>query len=83
MVDQSDLNKQTNGLMFKMSFYGQALFAKIIPCILVVTFISMLIHSLLIVKRNKRELKSVRRKVTILFKSFLKAYKILFCLKLS
>lgn len=31
MVDQSDLNKQTNGLMFKMSFYGQALFAKIIP----------------------------------------------------
>ena len=59
-MDQSDLDLKTNGLIFKLSFYSQALFAKIIPCILVVTFITLLMHSLLIVKQNGDRLKSVK-----------------------
>ena len=57
-VDQSYLNIITNGFVFKASFYGQAVFAKILPCILLVTFIYLLIHSLLIVKKNQKNLKS-------------------------
>jgi hypothetical protein len=64
-VDQSYLNNITNNLVFKASFYGQAVFAKILPCILLVTFIYLLIHSLLIVKQNQKNLKSNFNKVYI------------------
>jgi G protein-coupled receptor 139 len=62
-VDQSYLNIITNGFVFKASFYGQAVFAKILPCILLVTFIYLLIHSLLIVKQNKKDLNFDKKKV--------------------
>ena len=64
-VDQSYLNIITNGFVFKASFYGQAVFAKILPCFLLVTFIYLLIHSLLIVKQNQKNLKSNFNKVYI------------------
>ena len=64
-VDQSSLNKMTDGFVFKASFYGQALFARIIPCILLVTFISLLIHSIILVKKNKKELTKLPEKTKV------------------
>jgi hypothetical protein len=55
-IDPSDLDNDTNGLIFKIMFYSQAIFAKIVPCILLVTFSSLLIRSLVIINRNKRRL---------------------------
>jgi hypothetical protein len=60
-VVESQLNKKTNNLIFMAMFYGQALFARILPIILVVTFISLLIHSLIIVNKNKKNLIAKRR----------------------
>ena len=62
-VGKSYLNIITNGFVFKASFYGQAVFAKILPCFLLVTFIYLLIHSLLIVKQNKKDLNFDKKKV--------------------
>ena len=45
-IDSSQLDKLTNGLIFKLMFYSQALFAKILPCILLIVFITLLVNSL-------------------------------------
>ena len=55
-VDQSDLNIETNGSIFKIMFFSQAIFAKILPCIILVVFISLLIKSLVLKKRNYNKL---------------------------
>ena len=44
-VDQSDLNKRTNNLIFELMFYSQAFLGKLIPCIFLVIFTSLLICS--------------------------------------
>ena len=55
-VDQSDLNIKTNGFIFKVMFYTQAIFGKFVPCLLLTTFSSILIHSLFIINRNNKRL---------------------------
>ena len=55
-VDQSDLNIKTGGLIFKIMFYTQAIFGKFLPCLLLVTFSSILIRSLIIINRNNKRL---------------------------
>lgn len=54
-VDQSELNVATNDLIFKLSFYSQAIFVKLIPCILLLVFISLLINDLYVIKKNRIE----------------------------
>ena len=56
IVDQSDLNIKTNGLISKIMFYSQAILGKFLPCLFLVTFSSLLIHSLVIINRNKKKL---------------------------
>lgn len=53
-VEQSDLNNRTNNTVFKVTFYTQAILAKFIPCILLVTFSSLLIHSLVVINQNNK-----------------------------
>ena len=55
-IDQSELNMKTEGFIFRLMFYFQAIFGKFLPCILVVIFTSLLIRTLLIKNRNKRRL---------------------------
>ena len=53
-VDQSDLNIRTNGLIFKLMFYLQALLGKIIPSVLLVIINTMLVKSLLGTKSDEQ-----------------------------
>ena len=55
-VAQSDLDISSNGLIFKIMFYLQAIFGKFLPCLLLVTFSCLLIHSLVIINRNNKKL---------------------------
>jgi hypothetical protein len=52
-IDQSDLNRDKNDLIFKLSFYLQAFFGKIIPSGLLGLFISFLLYFLILIKRKK------------------------------
>lgn len=61
LVDQSELNKSTNDLFFRLSFYTQAIFAKFIPCILLTIFIYSIIGIMSTIKKNKKRLYSVSR----------------------
>jgi hypothetical protein len=47
-ISSSKLDKLTDGLVYKAMFYSQALFGKILPCILLILFITLLVHSLVI-----------------------------------
>lgn len=67
-IRASYLDKKLNGLIFRITFYTQAILGKFIPCLLLVTFSSLLIHSLVVINRkNKRLNKSsgfhLRKKV--------------------
>lgn len=53
-VDQSEWDKNSNGYIFKLTFYTQAILGKFIPCILLVTFSSLLIHSLVVINRKNK-----------------------------
>lgn len=53
-VSQSDLNARTNNTVLKITFYSQAILGKFIPCILLVTFSALLIHSLVVINRNNK-----------------------------
>lgn len=53
-VTQSELNKKTNNTIFKVTFYTQAILGKFIPCILLVTFSGLLIHSLVVINQNNK-----------------------------
>lgn len=55
-LTNSDLDKQTDGLIFTIMFYTQAIFGKFLPCLLLVTFSSLLVHSLIIINRNNKKL---------------------------
>ena len=51
-IDQSDLNIKTNGLTFKLMFYIQGLLFKLIPCVILIIFTSLLVNLLRL--RNKK-----------------------------
>jgi len=53
--DQSQLNEMSHDLIFKLSFYFQALFVKIVPCILLVVFISLLVKIFFQLRKTKKE----------------------------
>ena len=55
-IDQSELNSNSNGLLFKLMFYSQAILVKLVPCIVLILFTSLLVHSLLVKKRNRKRL---------------------------
>ncbi len=63
-VGASKLDEQTNGLIFKILFYTQAIFGKFLPCILLVTFSSLLVHSLIIINRNNKKLNKLNTTFT-------------------
>lgn len=50
----SDLDVKTNNTVLKITFYSQAILGKFIPCILLVTFSALLIHSLVVINRNNK-----------------------------
>jgi hypothetical protein len=56
LIRQSDLNIQTENLIFKLSFYTQAIPAKIIPCCLLSIFIPLIIYNLVVFKKKKQRL---------------------------
>lgn len=56
LVSQSDLDASTNNTVLKVTFYSQAILGKFIPCILLVTFSGLLIHSLVVINRNNKVL---------------------------
>ena len=66
-IDQSDLNKKTDSLVFKVSFYSHAIFGKILPSILLGIFISLILHSMLVFKRNKQRFRITSTQVTFNF----------------
>jgi hypothetical protein len=53
-ITESDLNIETNNLIFKASFYLQAIVGKIIPCSLLGMFIGLISHYLNLIKNNKK-----------------------------
>lgn len=65
-IDASLLDKLTNGSIYKLMLYSQAVFAKILPCVLLVIFVSLLVRSLLIVKENSKRLSSIKRSVSFM-----------------
>lgn len=54
LVEESELNVRTNNTVSTVMFYTQAILAKFIPCILLVTFSSLLIHSLVVINQNNK-----------------------------
>jgi len=55
-IDQSDLNILSENLIFKISFYSQAICGKIVPCILLGIFIALISKCLLKIKQNRQKL---------------------------
>lgn len=64
-LDQSELNVNINDLMFYFMLYGQAIFSKLLPCLLILLFTILTVHKLVIKNRNQNEL--FRRRDTSLF----------------
>lgn len=52
-IDQSDLNRATHNLVFKLGFYFQAFAAKLIPCVLLIIFMASIINLMFFIKHNK------------------------------
>ena len=64
---ESDIDIQTKGFIFKLIFFTQAIFFKIIPCILLIVFSCLLVHSIHItcksifeLQRNDQEIKKTK-----------------------
>ena len=51
--DQSELNRMSGNLIFVASFYLQAIFVKIIPCLLLVAFICLLVKLFIAIKNRE------------------------------
>jgi len=64
-VDHSDLNKQTNNLIFRISFYSHALFGKILPSICLAVFISLILKGIFAIKNNKKRFRIASKDVSI------------------
>jgi hypothetical protein len=50
----SDLDNRTNGLVWKTTFYTLAILGKLIPCVLLLIFSSLLIHALIVINRKSK-----------------------------
>ena len=61
-LKETNLNKASNGNLFKFTFYLQSVLAKLLPCVILVTFTILLINSLVRINRNKRRLKRLHFK---------------------
>jgi len=62
-VDRSDFNKQSNNLIFQISFYSHANFGKILPSFCLIIFISLILNSIHNFKKNKKKFQSSCSKV--------------------
>lgn len=67
-IGQSDLNKLTNDLLFNLSFYFQAIFVKIVPCILLTIFITLILIKISVIEKNRKRLqRPISKVITCLF----------------
>ena len=60
-MDQSDLNIELNGLIFKLSFYLQAILGKMVPCCLLAMFIYLIIKNLNFIKKYREKFSSNKK----------------------
>ena len=56
LIEESELSKRSNGKLLKSMFYSQAIFGKLLPCVLLVTFSLLQIKWLIIFNRKKKAL---------------------------
>jgi hypothetical protein len=68
-IVQSDVDRYTNGLIFRITFIIQAFLIKLIPCLLLITLSGLLIHSIHKSNKNKSLKILSRRRMTISEKS--------------
>ena len=61
-IDESKLNLNTQNFIFKLSFYFQSIFGKIIPSICLGVFISLIINYLAEIKHKRNRLLSIQFK---------------------
>ena len=61
-LTQSDLDKNLNGLIFRITFFTQALCIKLLPCIIIIILSSLLIRSIRIANQTNKRLQSLGRK---------------------
>ena len=61
-IDESKLNLNTQNFIFKLSFYFQSIFGKIIPSICLGVFISLIIKHLAEIKHKRNRLLSIQFK---------------------
>ncbi len=66
-VDQSELNKFSDNLIFQFSFYLQAIFAKIIPCFLLIIFVCLIVKLFLQIRKKKKEISQKVIKMFVFF----------------
>lgn len=59
---QAQIDKDTNGLIFRITFISQAFCIKLIPCLLLIVLSSLLIHSIQVANRNNRRLQALGRR---------------------
>ncbi len=67
LIDSSDLEISSNGFIHRLMFISQAILGKIIPSILLVMFVSVLVYSLTIVKKNNRRISTYKQDVRYRF----------------
>ena len=56
LIGESHLSQLSNGTIYNSMFYTQAILGKLVPCLLLVTFSFLLIHSLVVINRNNKKL---------------------------
>jgi hypothetical protein len=66
LIYNSDLKISPNGFIYRLMFISQAILGKIIPSILLVIFVSVLVYSLTIVKKNSRRISTYKQDVKFL-----------------
>ena len=66
---KSNLDRHTKGLIFRLTFFIQAFLIKLTPCILLIIFSSLLIHSIHTASINKKRLTALGQKLKITQKS--------------
>jgi hypothetical protein len=68
-LTKSNLDRRTNGLIFRLTFVIQAFLVKLIPCILLIIFSSLLIHSIHNASINNKRLTALGHKLKTTQKS--------------
>ena len=62
-ISKSDIDRQTNGLIFRITFFIQAFCVKLIPCILIIVLSSLLLRAIRIANKNHKLLINNERKI--------------------